>query len=187
MAAYWQQFLEAIQYRTIVETILATLQFLADQFFLLVQHAPWVFAVYICVLVFLFFVAKKIYAGFQKMKQTCTYEIDKVHFKFALLLYNHREEIYDFANTITILYAHKKEILADPSKTFLSDVELLQKDVQYLEQLLGLKIVSDDQRTTIITMRDLVYKGRYMYLTLMSLLTVLTVGIAAFFTKRVEV
>ncbi|NCQ82828.1 hypothetical protein GW750_08865 [bacterium] len=69
------------------------------------------------------------------------------------MIHKHKTTIHDFEQTVALVYQNKQDIITSSQKNFLSDLDMYKHDVGYLEKLLQVDIVKQEQRDTLSSLR----------------------------------
>lgn len=137
--------------RTTISTSIADAWWsIADFFVQLRIHSPWIIVLYIFTIIIL--LVWDYYTRQTYIKANTLFRVlmDHMYYTVSQVLYHHREEIYDFHNTIPILLQHKTDMIAQKAQwLYYNDFDLLIKEVQYIYQLTntGLNDINIDQLT----------------------------------------
>ncbi len=82
----------------------------------------------------------------RKVEKAFTYDVDSIFYQMAKTILTEKERIYDYKNTLSLLYHDKKAIFTKPTKSYHEQFPKLQENMKYIEKLLQKEIFSGEKK-----------------------------------------
>ncbi len=105
-----------------------------------------IICIYIVVLIILIALLAQTKRHKRRFEVIFTYDLDFVFYEMAKNIEAGKDSLYDYQNTLEILYHDKKAIFTKPIKSYQEQFPKIQENVAYLEKLLQKEIFAADFR-----------------------------------------
>lgn len=139
-----------------------------------------VILIYIIIIIFLSFWLRYSKKTFAAIILIFDEHMDNLYYDASLRLYNHKDDIHDFSNTIPLLWKYKTEEFTKMDKAnYYEHYEKLRDEIEYIWQLVNESITYD--RAGLDTEHKLIIKISNNIKYIKRSLLGLTLGIAKFF------
>lgn len=139
--------------------------------------------IYVVILLLLVSKFHRIWWQYAKVLKDFEWRIDEWFFLYAKTLYQHRDSIYDYEGSVDVLYATKHRIMAAPHKSYVLYYEDIKKDLTYVDELLGGKLVDEQAIRDLDLLYATLLNIRHSYKTRYSFLLVWTVWLYSIWKK----
>lgn len=110
----------------------------------------------------------------QRFEVLFTYDVDFAFYEMARALFEAKDTLYDYENTLEILYHDKKRIFTKPVLTYKQQFPKIQENIDYLEKLLQKKIFTNTFHTKLTQNYQILQKIGTIYSFIHTILTFLT-------------
>jgi two-component SAPR family response regulator len=133
--------------------------------------------VYLVVLFLLIILQQKARTSQKNILHSFNREIDALLYKITTMIYTHRATIHDYDNSLDLLYANRKKMLASEKKNYVEHFAGIKEDVQYLETLLGEPLADATQLDSLEQTRTVLQQSRRVYYGIGGFVALLTLGL----------
>lgn len=108
----------------------------------------WIIVVsmYVVVVIVLVSILSTVSTDRKKVERAFTYDIDSIFYQMAKTILEEKNAIYDYKNTLSLLYHDKKTIFTKPVLSYLEQFPRLQENMKYLEKLLQKEIFPAEKK-----------------------------------------
>lgn len=137
---------------------------------------------YVTVLVALLIIAQNISSHKKRFEVVFTYDMDFAFYQIAKTIAEAKDEIYDYKNTLEILYHDKKQVFTKPVLTYQQHFMKLEENIEYLEKLLQKSIFMDSFRKRLSQNYETLQRVSRVLRSTHIILIFLTLGIAKIWT-----
>lgn len=134
--------------------------------------------VYVVIIASLGIISSSVLKHKKRFEVIFTYDVDYVFYEMAKNILQSKDEIYDYQNTLEILYHDKKRIFTKPVLTYQEQFPKIKENMEYLEKLLQKKIFTDNFRQRLAQNYRTLQRISRLSATTHTILTFLTLGIA---------
>lgn len=101
-------------------------------------------AIYLIVLIALIAITNSVLNHKKRFEVIFTYDIDFVFYEISRTLVAAKDELYDYQNTLEVLYHDKNRIFRKPVLSYQEQFPKIKENMEYLEKLLKKRIFAED-------------------------------------------
>lgn len=141
-----------------------------------------ILTIYVTVLVALIIISSHVIKHKRRFEVIFTYDIDYVFYEMAKTLIAAKDELYDYENTLSVLYHDKDRIFRKPVLSYQEQFPKLKENMDYLENLLKKDIFPEKFTTRLDQNYHTLQKVSRISALTNTILTFRTLGIAKFWT-----
>lgn len=138
--------------------------------------------IYVAVLLVFILVSAQITRHKRKFEAIFIYDVDYIFYEMAKNILAAKDQIYDYENTLNLLYHDKKRIFTKPVLTYEQQFPKILENVDYLEKLLQKPIFTEDFRKKVTSTHETLQKVGKILSTTHIMTTFWTLGIAKLWT-----
>jgi hypothetical protein len=119
--------------------------------------------VYLLVLVFLIFLQQKVSNSQKDILHSFNWEVDALLYKITQMIYVHRADIHDYENSLSLLYANRKNMMESEKKNYVEHFAGVREDVRYIESLLSVELAGASELDSLEQTRTVLQQSRKLY------------------------
>ena len=145
------------------------------------MYTIWlILTIYITVLFALIIISSSVAKHKRRFEIIFTYDVDYLFYEIAKSLVEAKEHLYDYENTLEVLYHDKKKIFTKPVLSYQEQYPKLKENMEYLEKLLQKSIFTDNFKKRLAQNYRTLKRVTRISNSIHTILTFLTLGIAKF-------
>ncbi len=138
------------------------------------SNRMYVLPIYVIVLVVLVLIQQKVLSWQKNILRSFISDVDAILYQFTKVVYEGRDSIHDYENSVDLLYANRKEMLGSPNKNYIDHFPWIRDDVAYIKSLLGVEIAEESQLDSMDKTHSVLQQSRRLYRGIGWLVTLLT-------------